>query len=88
MWLHRKKGDVEADTQVASFTKVVDGWVAEQDIQEVEMINTTTLRVSNSSRLTRLDLTITRNNTITYDINIFKDGISVYIRGQYNKHWN
>lgn len=81
MWLHRKKGDVEADTQVASFTKVVDGWVAEQDIQEVEMINTTTLRVNDGSRLTRLDLTITRNNTITYDIDIFKDGISVYSEG-------
>ena len=81
MWLHRKKGDVEADTQVASFTKVVDGWVAEQDIQEVEMINTTTLRVNDGSLLTRLDLTITRNNTITYDIDIFKDGISVYSEG-------
>lgn len=81
MWLHRKKGDVEADTQVASFTKVVDGWVAEQDIQEVEMINTTTLRVNDGSGLTRLDLTITRNNTITYDIDIFKDGISVYSEG-------
>ena len=81
MWLHRKKGDVEADTQVASFTKVVDGWVAEQDIQEVEMINTTTLRINDGSGLTRLDLTITRNNTITYDIDIFKDGISVYSEG-------
>ena len=81
MWLHRKKGDVEADTQVASFTKVVDGWVAEQDIQEVEMINTTTLRVNDGSGLTRLDLTITRNNTITYDIDIFKGGISVYSEG-------
>lgn len=75
MWLHRKKGLVESDTGGA-FSNLINGWSFSVGTVSA-MINTSTLRIYDSTVVTGASLTLSRSGTVPYDIVIKKNGITV-----------
>lgn len=75
MWLHRKKGLVESDTGGA-FSNLINGWSFSVGTVSA-MINTSTLRIYDSTVITGASLTLSRSGTVPYDIVIKKNGITV-----------
>ena len=80
MWLHRKKGNVIAGNQIVEFTKLVDGWVA-NDGEILSMINSSTARILNNTPLQWIDsfeLTLSRSTSEPYNVSVLRNGIEVY----------
>ena len=79
MWLHRKKGEVGAGTQVTEYSKLVDGWTTELG-NNSDMINESTIKLYNVElqRIDTFDLTLVRTTSQPYDISILRNGISIY----------
>ena len=80
MWLHRKKGDVTAGTQIETYSKLVDGWTTGYgDI--LDMVNSSTAYIQNFvpvGNITDFELSLTRTTSEPYGIQIFRNGVEVY----------
>ena len=78
MWLHRKKGDVGAGTQVTEYTSLIDGWTTDIGLVS-RMINNSTFKIVDTGiSVGNFTLTLTRATTQPYDISILKDGLPIY----------
>lgn len=78
MWLHRKKGDVGAGTQVTEYTSLINGWTTELGSVS-QMINDSTFKILNTDIFVDdFTLTLTRATSQPYDISISRNGISIY----------
>ena len=77
MWLHRKKGVVTSGGQVASFTKVIDGWSTATG-DTADMINSSTIKITNDNFIDDFRLTLTRSDTTPFDLTLFKNGSSIH----------
>jgi hypothetical protein len=80
MWLHRKKGDVIAGTQLVEYSRLVNGW-ANGFGNILNMTNSSTAEIENSSPLEYVDtfdLTLTRATSEPYSISILRNGVQIY----------
>ena len=82
MWLHRKSGKVEDLSGTTNLiTTQVNGWTPENTSPLVNITNTTlTINAGTVGRTTRLELRLGTPIGGVYDIEIFRDGQSVYKR--------
>jgi len=78
MWLHRKKGEVSAGTQVAEYTSLIDGWTTELGSVS-QMINDSTFKIATTNlSVDTFTLTLARTTTQPYDISISRNGSEIY----------
>lgn len=80
MWLHRKSGAVEdLSGSTSNFETQVDGWTADTTERQIQ-ITTTTLNIigTESEFFTEFELDLVRSGSTSYDIEILKDGVSVF----------
>ena len=74
MWLHRKKGSVQNESD-SKFTNLVNGWTVQSDTNSA-MINTSTLRITGANA-TGAFLRLNRNNTTPYDVIVKRNGQTI-----------
>jgi len=79
LWLHRKSGAVEDLSGSDKIETQVDGWTPENTSDLVNITNTTlTINAGTVGNTTRLELNLSAPVGGSYDIEIFRDGQSVY----------
>ena len=80
LWLHRKSGAVEdLSGTISKITTQVDGWTPENTSPLVNITNTTlTINAGTVGRTNRLELQLSAPVGGSYDIEILRDGQSVY----------
>jgi len=77
MWLHRKKGVVSSGGQLDQSTKLINGWsTASGDVSEI--INSSTLLITDANLVNNFTLSLTRTTSIPYDISITRNGTEIY----------
>jgi len=74
MWLHRKKGSVQNESD-SKFTNLVNGWTVQTDLNS-SMINTSTLKITGPSVTSAL-LRLNRSNTTPYDVIVKRNGQTI-----------
>tara|TARA_R100001198_G_scaffold32445_1_gene17275 strand:+ start:4786 stop:6804 length:2019 start_codon:yes stop_codon:yes gene_type:complete len=74
MWLHRKKGSVQNESD-SKFTNLVNGWTVQTDLNS-SMINTSTLKITGPS-VTTAFLRLNRSNTTPYDVIVKRNGQTI-----------
>ena len=79
LWLHRKSGAVEDLSGSDKIQTQVDGWTPENTSDLVNITNTTlTINAGTVGRTNKLELNLSAPVGGSYDIEIFRDGQSVY----------
>jgi len=81
MWLHRKKGVVSSGGQLDQSTKLINGWsTASGDVSEI--INSSTLLITDANLVNNFTLSLTRTTSIPYDISITRNGTEIYAESE------
>jgi len=74
MWLHRKKGSVQNESD-SKFTNLVNGWTAQTDLNS-SMINTSTLKITGPNVEDAL-LRLNQTSTTPYDVIVKRNGQTI-----------